>query len=198
MSTTLDALRKLRALLISPEQAEAAGMPEEWSRTIREVDEILAQPPLTLNKHDREIVRDIEVMAGSHDDKTYGWWSRALAISTMRILQKHGVRIGETGWLPMASAPKDEPILALCKHDADPYWLDEEHTTLTLYAGHAEGLTRVEDGPHVVVWGGAWDDRSYEEPSAGHMPDWWFRYGSDFEEVANPIGWLPIPKGESK
>lgn len=92
-------------------------------------------------------------------------------------------------WKPMWSAPKDQPILALCKH------VEEEpiNGKLSLYAAHAEGLSHVEDGVHVIEWGGGWGDRSYEEPNAGFLPDWWFLSGSDFEVAANPIAWLHIP-----
>jgi hypothetical protein len=94
-------------------------------------------------------------------------------------------------WQPIATAPKDGmPILGWCVHEADPYW---EGDRLTLYGAHTEGLSNVEDGPHVVVWGGGFDDRSYEEPNAAWLPDWWFRYGSEFEQTANPTYWMPIP-----
>lgn len=98
-----------------------------------------------------------------------------------------------SGWnYDMSEAPKDRPILGLCVHEADPYHVGEGK--LTLYGGHAEGLSHVEDGPHVLVWGGGWDDSSHEY-SGGWMPDWWFRFGSEFEEAANPIAWIAIPDG---
>lgn len=92
-----------------------------------------------------------------------------------------------TGWLPIKSAPRDgTPIVGWCVHAADPYWVSS--TRLSIYGGHAEGLAHVVDGPHVLEWGGAWDDED------GSMPDWWFQYGSNFEAAANPTHWLPIPK----
>jgi hypothetical protein len=100
---------------------------------------------------------------------------------------------GEEVWLPMETALKDEPILGWCVHEADPYF--QSNGDLTLYGAHVEGLSHVEDGPHVLVWGGAWDDRTYENENAGWLPDWWFRSDSDFEIAANPIRWRPIPKG---
>ena len=103
----------------------------------------------------------------------------------------------EQKWLPMDTAPKDgTPILALCVHDADPEYSAysaDGRTMLSLYAAHAEGLERVQDGPHVLVWGGGFDDSTWECPGAS-LPDWWFQYGSDFEIAAYPIGWLPIPE----
>lgn len=89
---------------------------------------------------------------------------------------------------PMDTAPTDRPIVAYCKHSADPG--PDEDGRLSLYMGHAEGLSHVEDGWHVLVWGGAWDDRSLEDPGAGWMPDWWFANDGTFEVAANPIGWL--------
>ena len=89
---------------------------------------------------------------------------------------------------PMSTAPTNCPIVAYCKHGADPG--PDENGRLSLYMGHAEGLSRVEDGWHVLVWGGAWDDRSLEDPGAGWLPDWWFVNDGTFEVAANPIGWL--------
>lgn len=63
---------------------------------------------------------------------------------------------------------------------------------MTIYGGHTEGLSHVEDGPHVVMWGGAFDDSTWEAQGA-RMPDWWFQYGSSFEVTANPTHWMPLP-----
>lgn len=90
-------------------------------------------------------------------------------------------------------APKDRPILAYCDHDADPYVEDEDTGKLTLYAAHAEGVGHAPNGFHVVRWGGGWDYRSYEEPEAGYLPDWWFE-DVDFELPANPVRWWPLPE----
>lgn len=92
----------------------------------------------------------------------------------------------ETEWFPMETAPKDRPIVGWCVHDADPYYIDSSR--LTLYGGHAEGLSNVQDGPHILEWGGSFDDSSYEYGGAW-MPDWWFLSGSDFEVAANPVCW---------
>ncbi len=98
------------------------------------------------------------------------------------------------GWQPIETAPKDGTlILGWCVHDADEYWI-EERKRMTVYGAHSEGLSHVEDGPHVLEWGGALDDRTWEDNSGGYMPDWWFRYGSEFEETANPTHWMPLPE----
>lgn len=105
---------------------------------------------------------------------------------------------GSPVWCSMSSAPRDgTPILALCVHEADPYYLEAkagELGRLTLYGAHTEGLAHVANGPHVVVWGGGFDDSTPENPGAS-LPDWWFQYGSEFELTANPVAWCPLPEG---
>lgn len=96
-------------------------------------------------------------------------------------------------WQPIATAPKDRPILCWCSHEADSYTIDEEGDRLTTYGTHAEGvLSHVKDGPHVLEWGGGYDDSTLEV-YCPPVPDWWFLYGSDYETVANPTHWFPIP-----
>ena len=95
-------------------------------------------------------------------------------------------------WQPIETAPKDgTPIVGWCDHESDPYTLDGGKT-LTVYAAHCEGLSHVENGFHVIEWGGeyteeGWDGLTYT------IPGWWFRSGSEFEEVANPVCWIPLP-----
>ena len=94
-------------------------------------------------------------------------------------------------WRPISTCTAEDrkkPILGWCVHDVD--YFDDETGHLTLYGAYVEGLSHVEDGPHVLVWGGAFDDSSW-------VPDWWFRFGSEFEEAANPVWWKPIetPRG---
>jgi hypothetical protein len=99
-----------------------------------------------------------------------------------------------TQWKTMDSAPRDgTPILGWCEHEADPYFLNDGRR-LTQYGAHCEGQSFVEDGPHVLVWGGGFDDRSYDEPTAACMSDWWYRNDADLEVAANPIAWMPIPE----
>lgn len=92
-----------------------------------------------------------------------------------------------------ADTPKDKPILAWCDHEADTYVEDEVKGRLTIYAAHADGLSHAPTGFHIVVWGGAIDDRSYNEPGGAYIPDWWFVARSEFEVAANPVRWWPLP-----
>lgn len=95
------------------------------------------------------------------------------------------------GWRPISTVPMDgKPILGWCVHDADDYY-DGESGRLTIYGAHCEGVSHVPDGAHVLEWGGAFDDSTWESPGPS-LPDWWFRSGSGFEEVANPTHWMPI------
>jgi hypothetical protein len=95
-----------------------------------------------------------------------------------------------TDWKTMETAPTDRPILGWCKHDSDPYRAGP--TSLTTYGAHCEGLAHVEDGPHVLVWGGGFDDVGEYGAIEASCPDWWFRFGSEFEEVAAPVLWAEI------
>lgn len=96
---------------------------------------------------------------------------------------------------PMNTSPKDGTIvLAWCVHSADPLQLD--NGKLTIYGGHVYNRSVVDDGFNLVQWGGAWDDSSWEDQNAGNIPDWWFQANSEFEVVANPVCWFPLPSGE--
>ena len=97
----------------------------------------------------------------------------------------------ENNWQPMETAPKDGTlILGLGVHEADPYVMADGR--LTIYGAQVEGLSRVPDGIHVLEWGGEYTETDeYNVPFT--IPPWWFRSGSEFEEVANPVAWMPIP-----
>ena len=92
-------------------------------------------------------------------------------------------------WQPIATAPKDKPILAYCDHEADTRVERPGATTLTLYAAHYEGLSHCPTGLRIVEWGGGWADSE----GGAWLPDWWFVAGSEFEVAANPICWMPLP-----
>lgn len=93
----------------------------------------------------------------------------------------------------MVDAPRDgTPILAWCDHAADPYM--QPDGKLTLYAAHSEGMSHAGTGFYIVQWGGAWDDRTWEQPDAPSLPDWWFVNDTDFEMAANPVEWYSLPE----
>lgn len=104
----------------------------------------------------------------------------------------------------MTVAPKDRPILALCEHDADPYFLTDDEKeksgrkVLTAYGGACEGMSHVKDGPNVLVWGGGGADTDEYGAEHASWPDWWFQYGSDFEVAAFPVAWCEIPEYETE
>jgi len=93
------------------------------------------------------------------------------------------------GWRTMESAPKDVPIIGWCNHAADEYVYPDGN--LTTYGAHCEGASYADDGCHILEWGGY-----YEEEGFGrlfHVSDWWFVRGSEWEVVANPTHWRPLP-----
>jgi len=98
----------------------------------------------------------------------------------------------------MAEAPKDQPILAWC----DNSMCDCARARGCLYHAHADGLSHVEDGPHVIEWGGSFTDTGEYGEVLAEMPDWWFRWDSEWEVAANPIAWqliepVKIPRCET-
>ena len=90
------------------------------------------------------------------------------------------------------------PILAWCDHEADTFYISEDSKHLTLYAAHGEALSYAPNGWNIIVWGGAFDDSTWEYPIQGSLPDWWFVAGSDFEVVANPVKWCRLPNNGEK
>lgn len=96
-------------------------------------------------------------------------------------------------WMPMNTAPKERPILVFHAHFADPYYCETENR-LTVYGSHCEDGKQIKrNSVEIAEWGGEWDDRTYEEPNAGWMPDWWFKQDSEGETPLNPIAWMDLP-----
>lgn len=94
---------------------------------------------------------------------------------------------------PIATAPKDRPILAWCDHDEDAFIDPTDPDRLTLYAAHGEGLSYARTGFHIVEWGGGFADTGEYGEMLAELPDWWFVVGSEFEIAANPTHWTPLP-----
>lgn len=88
----------------------------------------------------------------------------------------------------MDAAPKDQPVLAWC----DNQLCECARERGCLYHAHADGLSHVDDGPHVVEWGGSFTDTGEYGEILSEMPDWWFRWDSEWEVAANPIAWQLI------
>lgn len=94
---------------------------------------------------------------------------------------------------PINEAPKDQPILAWCDHEADPYVEDKATGRLTLYGAASEVNGHAPTGWHIIEWGGAWTDTSEYGVVEAEMPDWWYVVGSEFEVAANPICFYEMP-----
>jgi len=97
-------------------------------------------------------------------------------------------------WQPIETAPKNKPILAWCKHDADPYVEDAQTGRLTTYGAHCEGLSYASDGYNVVEWGGETSEYGDYNELLYIIPGWWFVVESEFEVAANPTHWMPLPE----
>jgi hypothetical protein len=107
------------------------------------------------------------------------------------IIAKGLVLSPKTEWQPIDTAPRDgSPILGWCNHEEDPYRDPDNPDWITIYAAHCDGMSHVENGPHVLVFGGAVDD--HPDDGGAFIPDWWFLNGSEFEVAANPTHWMPI------
>jgi len=98
----------------------------------------------------------------------------------------------EQMWREISSAPRDgTPILGWCVHSADSYYV-ENVGCLTDYGARVEGLSHVEDGPHVLVWGESYTvSDGWENPSCTIPAGW--ELSHDPEVGANPTHWMPIP-----
>ena len=119
---------------------------------------------------------------------------RVLSGPYTKKLRERAALVEQSGWQLIETAPRDRtPIIGWCDHEADLYY-EEEGKRLTVYAAHAEGMSHVPDGPHVLVWGGEYSEHDTYTGSSFTIPDWWFRAGSDFEEAANPTHWMPLPE----
>lgn len=95
-------------------------------------------------------------------------------------------------WQPIATAPKDRPILAYCNHEADTF-TEDDGKTLTAYAASCEGLSNAPTGVHLVEWMEGYSE--YDGYGDGFKcPDWWFVSGSDGEVAVNPTHWAEIPE----
>ena len=94
-------------------------------------------------------------------------------------------------WRPMSDAPRDgTPILALCLHDAPA---PTSHALAILYTRYYEGMSHVDDGAHVLVWGNY--DQSPPTTETGTLDEgWWWLSGSDYQIAANPTVWMAIPE----
>jgi hypothetical protein len=93
-------------------------------------------------------------------------------------------------WLTMESAPKDgSAILAVCRHDANPYQVDGK---LTPYGAHCEACGYAEDGVHLLKWENGYEETDDPRGPGYFVPGWWFLRDGP-EMPANPVGWIPVP-----
>lgn len=109
-------------------------------------------------------------------------------------------------WLPITElykyAKEGALILALTDHGADkPIVVEEagrEVLRLSTYLAHADGMGHVNDGYHVLVFGGEYSEDDWESGIRFTVPAWWFLNDGDFETPGNPIKFIPLTETESE
>lgn len=119
--------------------------------------------------------------------------------STANEVRKLRARVAELEaageWQSIETAPRDgTQVLAVCVNNCSgpcAYTDTDPSGRLCLYHAHAEGLSHTDDGFALIQWGGGWSDTW--EDGGGCMPDFWFVCGTEFEQVANPTHWMPLP-----
>ena len=107
-----------------------------------------------------------------HEQQPLAW---AAAREALAALAQPSVEapaaVEVSGWREISSAPRDgTPIIGWCVHSADSYYV--EHVgCLTDYGARVEGLSHVEDGPHVLVWGESYEvSDGWESPTCTIPP----------------------------
>lgn len=103
-------------------------------------------------------------------------------------------------WLPATElykyAKEGAMILALTDHEAAVVQETENGTVVfPPYLAHAEGLGRVDDGYHVLVFGGEYSENDWESGIKFTIPAWWFLNDGYFETPGNPIKFIPLLEG---
>ena len=81
-------------------------------------------------------------------------------------------------------------ILAYCCHEDNMYFKDSGN--LTTYGAHCEGLGHVDDGFHVLIYGGEYTETDGLGNPIGTTPNWWFLNDGNYECAANPVKFIPI------
>jgi hypothetical protein len=100
----------------------------------------------------------------------------------------------QQGWQPIATAPKDVPVLVYYDHDADPYRDPANPERLTAYAVHAEGGDFLAGkGVAIAHWSEGWVESNGWD--SYWMPSVWFAWLNDdyADHVVNPLFWMPLP-----
>jgi hypothetical protein len=150
--------------------------------------QVLAQPGAERSAALIEAANIAASVTANSDNGDQQIGARSVELAILRRWEK------TRSWIPtlksMDIAPKDRPILVLHDHEADPY---QDGKSLTLYAAHYEGLSHAPGRCYLIaVWGGSFDDSTYEYPNQASLPDWWFQDGSEFEIAVNPVGWVDL------
>lgn len=137
----------------------------------------------------QHLIEEFEEAAHANGYRTRDAWTEMQYRAAKKALSD---ALAVSEWQPIETAPRDgTPILGWCVHAADIYY-DESTGRLTDYGCSVEDGGRVEDGPHVLVWGGGDSELDEWSGASRKWPAWWFRHESDFEQAANPIAWQPI------
>lgn len=137
------------------------------------------------------------VAAISDQVASYGEAADALERQASELTQLRAKADALAGaWQPIATAPKDQPILVWYDHDADPYQDPDNPGKLTSYACHAEGGDFLDkQGVTIARWCEAYEESDgWEAGNSWWMPAVWCAwFNGDNAHVVNPVLWQPLP-----
>lgn len=139
----------------------------------------------------RELIEEL----GQHLDIGKNHEAGLIPVATQVLIKQAAAALEAMEWKPIGEMTEEikngGQILGWCNSKADPYHLDDGR--LTTYGAHAEVFGYCADGPQLVEWGGEYSGTEDETGQDYSIPNWWFKAETNFEQVANPTHFIPLP-----